>query len=56
MEYEMSRACSTCGEDEKCIQNFGWKTKGKRQLRRPGPRWYDSIRIDVRETSYKGVD
>jgi hypothetical protein len=28
----MGGACSTDGEDEKCVQNFGWKPEGKRPL------------------------
>jgi hypothetical protein len=43
------------GRDKKCIQNFGWKTEGKRPLRRPNCRWED-IRMDLNETEWEGVD
>jgi hypothetical protein len=36
-------ACSTHGSDEKCISYLGWKTEGKRPLRRPRCRWEDNI-------------
>jgi hypothetical protein len=31
------------------------KNKGKRPLGRPRRRWKDNIRMDVRETEYKGM-
>jgi hypothetical protein len=31
------------------------KDGGKRPLRRPGHRWEDNIRMDLRETWWKGV-
>jgi len=46
----MGRACSTHGRDEKCIQNFGWVTDGRRLLRRPGRTWEDNIRMDLKHT------
>jgi hypothetical protein len=30
----MGKACSTHGGDAKCIQNFSWKSVGKRPLER----------------------
>jgi len=41
---------------EKCIQDFGWKTEGKRLLRRLRCRWEDNIRMDLGETGWEGVD
>jgi len=35
MEDEVGGACSTYGRDEKCIQHFIGKYKGKRTLERP---------------------
>jgi hypothetical protein len=32
------------------------KPKGKRPLRRPRCRWEDSIRIDLKEIGWEGVD
>jgi hypothetical protein len=29
-EYEMDGVCSTYGINEKCIQNFSWKTRIKK--------------------------
>jgi hypothetical protein len=49
-EDDMGRPCSTHGRDEKCIQNFGWVTDGRRLLRRPGRTWEDNIRMDLKHT------
>jgi hypothetical protein len=32
------------------------KTQGKRPFGRPGRRWENSIRIDLREIEWEGVD
>jgi hypothetical protein len=32
------------------------KPEGKRPLRRPGCRWEDCIRLDLRELGWEGVD
>jgi len=45
----MGRTCGMHGRDEKCVQYFGWKTEGKRPLRRTRQRWVDNIRMDFRE-------
>jgi hypothetical protein len=42
--------------DEKCIQNFHWKTLRKEALRRARCRWEDNIRMDLREVGWEGVD
>jgi hypothetical protein len=35
---------------------FGEKYEEKRPFGRPGRRWEDNIRMDVRETRWEGVD
>jgi hypothetical protein len=40
----------------KCTQNFGRKTEWKRPHGRPRRKCEDNIRIDLRETGWKGVD
>jgi hypothetical protein len=45
----MSRACSTNGEKRKAYRILVGKPEGKRQLGRPGRRWEDNIRTDLRE-------
>jgi hypothetical protein len=48
-------ACSTHGGDEKCIQNLVGKHEGKSPLGRPGYRWEDNIKMDLREIGF-GLD
>jgi hypothetical protein len=43
------------GEDEKCMQNIGCKTSRERLLGRPGCKWKDNIRIDLREIGWEDV-
>jgi len=43
----MSGACSTYGEEDRCIQGFGRETEGKRSLGRPRRRWEYNIKIDL---------
>jgi len=49
----MGGARSSRGKGEKCIQNFGQKS---RPLRRPRHRWEDNVRMDLREIKLEGVD
>jgi hypothetical protein len=44
----MGGACKTHGRVEKCIQNCGWETQGKRLLRRPRHRSEDNVRMHLR--------
>jgi hypothetical protein len=37
------------GGNQECIQGFGWKTRGKRQLGRHRHRWEDNNKMDLRE-------
>jgi hypothetical protein len=43
------------GEDENCIQNFGWKVCRKRPLGRCRYRWEDYMKMDLREIWFGGV-
>jgi hypothetical protein len=53
---EMGGACSTHGRDEKCIQYFGWKTWREETTGRLMRTCETNIRMDLRETGWKGVD
>jgi hypothetical protein len=35
-----------------CIQGFGGKSEGKRQLERPRFRWEDNIKMNLREVGW----
>jgi hypothetical protein len=52
---KMGWPCSTHQRDEKCIQYFGLKT-WKRQLGRRRHKWKDSVRMDLRDVGWEGVD
>jgi hypothetical protein len=47
-ENEMDEANIKHGRDEKCIQNFGRKTKEKRRLVRTTYGWKDNVNMDLR--------
>jgi len=49
---EMGGAGSTYGEEEKCIQGFGGKPKGKKPFGRPRHRWEDNINMDIQEVGW----
>jgi hypothetical protein len=44
-KYEMSRACSTFGGDEKCGLNRSRKIEGERPSGRPRRRWEDNDKL-----------
>jgi hypothetical protein len=44
------------GKERKVYKVLVGKPEGKRPLGRPGCRWEDGIRMDVRETGLVGVD
>jgi hypothetical protein len=44
-EEEMGRACSRCGGEDRCIENFGEKYS------RPRHKWRDNIKKYLREVS-----
>jgi hypothetical protein len=52
----MGGKCSTHGRDEKCVENFGQKSRQDETTQRPRHRREDNIRIDLRETGWEGVD
>jgi hypothetical protein len=52
----MGRACSTYGEEEKCMQGLIGKPKGRRPLERTKRRREDNIKIYIREVGCGGKD
>jgi hypothetical protein len=48
----MGMACNTHGGEE----DFGGKPEGKRLLRRPKRRWEATIKMDLGETEWGGID
>jgi hypothetical protein len=55
-EDEMGGACSTNGEKRKAYRILVEKPEGKRPLGRPGHRWEDNIRMDLRDIGWSGMD
>jgi hypothetical protein len=45
----VGRACSTHGRDENAHKILVGNPEGWRPLRKPGGRWEDNIKMDVRE-------
>jgi hypothetical protein len=52
----MGGACSTNGEKRNAYRIFVGKPAGKRSLGRPRRKWEDSIKMDLREIGWDGVD
>jgi hypothetical protein len=52
----MSRACSTNGERKNACRIMVGKPEGRRPLGRPKCRWVDSIKMDLREIGWDGMD
>jgi hypothetical protein len=52
----MGRACTTNGEKMNAYSILAGKPEGKRPLRRPRRRWVDSIKMDLREIGWDGMD
>jgi hypothetical protein len=52
----MGRECRLLERDEKCIHYFGWKTWRELTTWKTRHRWEDSIRMEVKEIGWEGVD
>jgi hypothetical protein len=52
----MGRACSTHGEERNAYRILVGKPDGKKSLGRPRRRWEDSIKMDLREIGWGGMD
>jgi hypothetical protein len=52
----MGRACSTNGEKRNAYRILVGKADRKRPLGRPRRRWADSIKMDLREMGWDGMD
>jgi hypothetical protein len=52
----MDRACSTHVEIRSVYKILIGKPEGKKPVGRPGRRWVDNIKMDIRETGLQGVD
>jgi hypothetical protein len=52
----MGRAGSTNGEKRNAYRLWVGKPEGKRPLGRPGRRWVDNIKMDLREIEWDGTD
>jgi hypothetical protein len=55
-EDEMGSACSMHEEKSNAYRVFMGRLEGKRPLGRPRHRWKDSIKMDLREIGYVGID
>jgi hypothetical protein len=52
----MGGACSPNGGKEKCILVIGGKAIGKETTRKTRSRWVDTIKMDLLEVGWGGVD
>jgi hypothetical protein len=52
----MGRVCSTNGERKTAYRILVGKPEGRRSLGRPRRRWVDSIKMDLREIGWDGID
>jgi hypothetical protein len=52
----MGGACSTNGENRNAYRILVGNPEGKRPLGRPGHRWEDNIKMDLREIRWGGMD
>jgi hypothetical protein len=48
--------CSTNGEKRNAYRILVGKPEGKRPLGRPGRRWVDNIKMDLRKIEWGGMD
>jgi hypothetical protein len=49
-------ACSMYGGEKRCTQSFGGKTRGKVTTCRHWHRWKGSVKMDLLEVGYEGMD
>jgi hypothetical protein len=52
----MGRAYSTKWEKRNAYRKLVGTPEGKRPLRRPGRRWVNNIKMDVRKIEWDGID
>jgi hypothetical protein len=52
----VGRACSTNGEKRNAYRTLVGKPEGERSLGRRKLRWVDSIKTDLREIGWDGLD
>ena len=52
----MGWSCSAYGGDERCVQGWWGKPKGKRPLGRPRRRWEDNMKMNLQEVRCGGMD
>jgi hypothetical protein len=55
-EDEIGKACSRNGEKRNAYRILVGKPEGRRPLGRPRRTWVDSIKIDLREMGWDGMD
>jgi hypothetical protein len=55
-ESEVGQALIPHGRDEKCTQNFGWITWNCENTKRSRHRWEYSIKMDLKETGWNGMN
>jgi hypothetical protein len=55
-EVEIGKAYSTHGTEEECIEGFVGKARKNTLLGRPGPRWDDNIKINLRDIGWVDMD
>jgi hypothetical protein len=53
---EVGRACSTNGEKRNEYRILVGKPEGKRSLGTPSRKWVDTIKMDLREKGWGGMD
>jgi hypothetical protein len=56
MMDEMGRACSMAWDKRNAYRILVGKPEGKRPLGSPHHRWVDNIKMDLRETTWGGMD
>jgi hypothetical protein len=52
----MSRTCSTHGREEECIYGFEGKARRMTPLGRPGRKWKNNVKTDLRKIGWGGMD